>query len=97
MLVTKDGAVRVEVRAKPRAHKSRVVGVRDGALEVALAAPPVDGAANEALVETLAKACGVAKSAVTLVRGASGRSKLLAVTGLTEADVRARLGAAIAR
>jgi uncharacterized protein len=90
-LMTKDGAVRLEVRAKPRAHKSRVVGVREGALEVQLAAPPVDGAANDELVRLLADALGVAKSAVHIVRGDSGRNKLVAIQGVGEADVRARL------
>ncbi len=90
-LVTKDGAVRVEVHAKPRASKSRVVGVRDGALDVAIAAPPVDGAANAELVATLAKALAVPKSAIAIVRGETGRAKLLALEGLTEGEVRARL------
>jgi uncharacterized protein (TIGR00251 family) len=94
-LVVKDGEVRFEVHAKPRAKKSAIVGVRSpgGALEVAIAAPPVDGAANEELVATLARALGVPKRDVRIVRGEGGRSKLLAVTGLREAEVRARLAA----
>jgi uncharacterized protein YggU (UPF0235/DUF167 family) len=44
-----DGAVVFEVRVAPRASRSRVIGVQDGALKVALTAPPVDGASNEAL------------------------------------------------
>jgi uncharacterized protein (TIGR00251 family) len=90
-LVVIDGAVRIEVRAKPRASKTRLVGVRDGALEVALAAPPVDGEANAALVEVLSRALGVPKSRVTIVRGASGRNKLVSVAGVDAAQVRARL------
>ena len=49
------GELRLKVRVKPRASKSRVLGTRDGVLEVAVAAPPVDGAANEELVRTLAE------------------------------------------
>jgi len=90
-LVAKDDAVRVEVRARPRAHKSRLVGERDGALEVQLAAPPVDGAANEELVKTLAHAAGVAKSAVRIVRGEGGRNKLVEIAGLTPEAFRAAL------
>ena len=90
-LTTKDGAVRLEVRARPRAHKSRLVGAREGALEVQLAAPPVDGAANEELVRTLAAAAGVAKSAVHIVRGETGRNKLVEIVGLGESELRARL------
>jgi uncharacterized protein (TIGR00251 family) len=81
------------VHAKPRAQKSRLVGVREGRLEVSLAAPPVDGAANAELVATLAKALGVRKGAVSIVRGEAGRAKLVEVAGLTEDEVCARLRA----
>jgi uncharacterized protein (TIGR00251 family) len=89
-----DGVV-VEVRAKPRAHKTRILGVRDGALEVQLAAPPVDGAANEELVRALADAAGVPKSAVRLVRGDASRTKLVAIAGITEAVLRERLAGGV--
>lgn len=52
-------------------------------VRIRLAARPVDGQANKALVEFIAKLCGVRKSAVTLVRGHTSRSKLLAVDGIT--------------
>lgn len=87
---TRDGRVRFQVKVKPRASRSAVLGVRDGVLEVAVAAPPVDGAANAELVRTLAAALGVAKSALEIVSGASGKNKLVAVRGLEEADVRSR-------
>lgn len=90
-LVTKDGAVRVEILAKPRASKSRIVGEKGGVLEVAIAAPPVDGAANAELIATLARALDVPKSAIAIVRGEGGRAKLVAIAGATEEDVRARL------
>jgi len=90
-LTRKGDAVRFEVHARPRAKKSRVMGVREGRLDVSLAAPPVDGAANAELLETLAKALGVPKSQIELVRGGSGRTKLVEVHGLDENQVRARL------
>ena len=83
-----DGAVVFEVRVAPRASRSRVVGVQDGALKVALTAPPVDGAANEALRKLLAKALGVSKSDVEIVRGDRARIKLLRIDGIRAADVR---------
>jgi uncharacterized protein (TIGR00251 family) len=83
-----DGAVVFEVRVAPRASRSRVVGVQDGALKVALTAPPVDGAANEALRKLLAKALGVSKSDVEIVRGDRARIKVLRVNGIHAADVR---------
>jgi uncharacterized protein (TIGR00251 family) len=90
-LVDKDGAVRIEIHAKPRAKKSRILGARGDALEVSLAAPPVDGAANDELVRTLADALGVPRRQVVLVRGESSRQKLVEVTGLSLEEVRARL------
>ena len=83
--------MRIEVRAKPRAKKSAIVGVREGALEVAIAARPVDGAANAELVNVLAEALEVPRSSVRIVRGEGGRNKLIAVLGIGESDVRARL------
>jgi len=85
-----DG-VRLRVRVKPRASRSRVVGVREGNLEVAVAAPPVDGEANAELVAFLARTLGVAKSAVELVSGETTRVKTLAVRGVDAAGVRSIL------
>lgn len=85
-----DGTI-VEVRVVPRAGKSKVSGVRDGAVLVHLAAPPVDGAANAALVVLLAEALGVPRRAVTLTRGDTARRKAVLVAGLSPADVRTRL------
>lgn len=90
LTATEDG-VSLEVHAKPRASKSRVVGVRAGVLDVALAAPPVDGAANEELVATLARVLSVPRRAVTIVRGESSRSKRVVVAGVAVEEVRARL------
>lgn len=87
-----DGAVVFEVRVAPRASHSRVIGVQGGALKVALTAPPVDGAANEALRKMLAKMLGVSKSNVEIVRGDRSRVKLLRVDGIRAADVRFDLG-----
>ena len=87
-----DGAVVFEVRVAPRASRSRVIGVQDGALKVALTAPPVDGAANEALRKLLAKMLGVPKSDVEIVRGDRARIKLLRIDGIRAADVRFDLG-----
>jgi len=92
LVVTREGAVRFEVHAKPRARRSRIVGEQGEALVVQLAAPPVDGAANAELVELLASVLSVPKRDVTLARGESGRVKLVEVRGLTADEVRARLG-----
>jgi len=87
-IVEQDGAVTFEVRVAPRASRNRVMGVQDGALKVALTAPPVDGAANEALTKLIAKALGVAKSDVEILRGDRARIKVLRVRGVRAEEVR---------
>ena len=79
------------VRAQPRASREQIKGVAAGALTVALTAPPVEGEANAALIALLARTLGVAKRDVALTRGASGRNKTVAVTGLTAGDLRTAL------
>ncbi len=66
--------------------------MREGALEVRVGAPPVEGAANDALLELLARELGVPRRALVLVSGDHGRSKRVRIEGLTPAEVRARLG-----
>ena len=95
-LVEKDGAVRFEVHAKPRAKKSTIVGERGDAIEVALAAPPVDGAANEELIRVVSTSLDVPKRDVELVRGETSREKLLAVRGLSLPELELRLRASFA-
>jgi uncharacterized protein (TIGR00251 family) len=90
---TREGTVRIEVDAKPRSRKSRIVGVRNGALVVHLAAAPVDGEANAELVATLARLLGIPRRDVTIVRGATARSKVVEVRGLSGVEVQARLRA----
>jgi uncharacterized protein (TIGR00251 family) len=90
-VVEKEGAVRFEVYAKPKAKKSRVVGERGDAVEVAIAAPPVEGAANEELIRFLASLLGVRKRDITLLRGETSHTKLLEVTSITPDELRARL------
>ncbi|HUM12605.1 MAG TPA: DUF167 domain-containing protein [Myxococcaceae bacterium] len=86
------GGVELSVRAKPRASRPGLGAVRDGALDVRVSAAPVEGAANEALVELLARQLDVPRRAVSLVSGEHGRSKRVRIEGLTLAEVRARLG-----
>ena len=81
------GAVTLALLIQPRASRTRVVGEHDGRLKVQLAAPPVDGEANAALVAFLADALGVKKGAVALLRGDTGRRKTVRVDGVTAAGV----------
>lgn len=75
-----DGADLVlELRVQPRAARSELAGQRAGRLLVRLHAPPVDGRANAALVELLARECGVPRGAVVIEQGRAGRDKRVRV------------------
>ena len=81
--------IRVGVHVQPRASRSEIVGVHGAALKVRLQAPPVDGAANEALVRLLADRLGVSWRSVRVVAGATSRAKTVEIEGTTEHAVRA--------
>ena len=85
-------AVVLEVLVQPRASRTRPVGEHGGRLKIQLAAPPVDGEANRALVEFLADTLGVRKGDVSIERGETGRRKTIRVAGVDAAAVRAALG-----
>ncbi|MBX3228318.1 MAG: YggU family protein [Labilithrix sp.] len=87
----KDFALRFEVHARPGAKRSAFKGIRGDAVEVAIGAPPVDGAANEELVRFLARELGVPRKNVEIVRGQTSKTKLVSVTGLDRETLHARL------
>ena len=79
--------VTFSVKVLPRSSKTEITGVVEGALRIKLTAPPVEGAANKALVEFLAKRLSVAKSKITILSGETGRNKTVSVSGLKKADL----------
>lgn len=87
-MTERDGAVRFAVRVQPRASRSGVDGLHGGALRVRVNAPPVDGAANAAVVDVLAEALGVARRSVRIIAGESSRSKVVEVAGVAASRVR---------
>lgn len=89
--------VRLTIRAKPRAKKSRVVAANGLTAEIALAAPPVDGAANDELVDVLSDVLGVPKRAIHISVGTKGRNKIVDVDDIEPADAAARLEKAAKR
>ena len=84
-------AIRIEIYVQPRASKTEIAGMHDGRIKVRLAAPPIDGAANAALIDFIATKLAIAKSRVRIVAGATGRRKVVEVDGITEEIVRERL------
>lgn len=80
------------VRVQARARHEGIVGMRHGVLIVRVSAPPVDGRANRALCALIAKAVGVAPSAVSVTRGAGVREKILRVEGFEHDELMRALG-----
>jgi uncharacterized protein len=88
----RPGGVLIRVRVKPRASKNQIEAVTpDGLLSVRLTAPPVEGAANAALTELIAKTLRVPKSAVIVVSGEKSRTKTVSVDGVGAKEVQAKL------
>ena len=81
----------IKLHVTPRGSKNEITGWRGDVLCVKITAPPVDGAANEAVVRFMADLLGVRKSQVELVSGHKSREKTLRIAGLSQADVAARL------
>ena len=84
-------STQLEVRVQPRAKRNALEAVEGQALKAYVTAPPEGGKANDALVALLAKALGVAKDRVGIVRGHRGRIKLVRIEGLAEPEARRRL------
>lgn len=87
-----SGAV-LSVRVQPRAKRAGFAGLHGDALKLAVTAPPVEGEANRAVVEYLAKVCGVPKTSLRIVRGETGRDKAVEFTTLGPEELRDRLRA----
>ena len=85
---------KIVVYCQPGAKQTQCVGLHDGKPKIQLKAPPVDGAANKALIGFLAEVFGVPKSAISIELGASGRTKRVEVVGVDDAELSRRLLAA---
>ena len=82
-----NGGVTFAVRVVPRSSRNQIVGVEGGALKIKLTAPPVEGAANAALIEFVAEWLGVRRCAVSIVSGDKARNKIVRVSGVTREQV----------
>ena len=96
-MVRGEVSIVLSVRVNPRASKNAIAGRRGEALLVRLSAPPVEGAANDALVDYLAKALSVPRRQISIVSGHKSRDKRVAIGGRTERDVAARVSAILNR
>ena len=79
---TKNG-IMIEVKVEPRSSRRQITGVMDNeVLKVKLTAPPVDGSANEQLIELISEVTGIKKSCIKIVRGLSSKRKVVEITGV---------------
>ena len=81
------------VKVHPRARKNAITGVVGSALKLSLTAPPVEGRANQAVIEFFAELFEIPRSSVTIASGETSRNKVVRIAGLTKAAVAARLSA----
>ncbi len=84
----KDDTATIEVQVKPRASRNRIEGFKDGILQVRLTSPPVEGAANTALIKLMAGELRVARGRLEILAGKSSRRKKVRIHGLSEQAVR---------
>ena len=81
----------LSVRVQPRAFRNEVAGLVGDQLKIKLTAPPVEGKANEACLDFLAKLLDLSPSRLAIIQGARSRNKVVRITGLTQTEVTARL------
>lgn len=91
MIEVTKGGVRLHLFIQPKSSKDEIVGPHNGELKIKLTAPPVDGKANEALIKFLSDFLELPKKNLTLIRGDTGRHKVVEISGLSEPDLRSRL------
>ena len=86
-ITTNASGVCLEVQIQPRSSRNQIVGEQDGRLKIKLTAPPVEGEANQALINYLAQLLQVPKKNVKLLKGESARHKLIEISGVTEQEL----------
>lgn len=90
-----EGAVELDLQVVPRASRTRIAGVQGDRLKIQLSSPPVDGAANQALIALLAETFGVKRGAVSIQSGETSKKKRVRIEGVgAEALARLELGSA---
>lgn len=89
-------SVKISVRVRPNARKSEIVDFKDGVLQLKVAAPPVEGKANNELLEFLSKILGVSKSRLSVEKGMKGRRKIIGISDCTSDQVTEQLESLVA-
>jgi uncharacterized protein len=87
--------IRISIRVKPRASRTRILRADGLSIEASLAAPPVDGAANAELIGLLSRALAVSKTSLRLILGETAKNKVVEVAGIAAEEAAERLAAAV--
>lgn len=90
-LTVADNLITFAVRVQPRASRNEIVGQLDDALKIRLAAPPVDGQANEELIRLLARFFAVSRAQISIRSGQTSKNKLIGISEIPAAEVEMRL------
>jgi len=77
----------IKIKLLPRSSKNQIVGKEGDTLKVKVTSPPVDGKANEALIELLAKRLGVSKSSIKIISGRRSKLKTVTISGLSQKEI----------
>ncbi|MFC2070246.1 DUF167 domain-containing protein [Chloroflexota bacterium] len=83
----KEEEARLVIRVQPNARQNEVQGFREGILYIKIVGPPVEGKANQELVSYLSDILGIAKSRLSIMKGATGKRKLISIRGLNQKQV----------
>lgn len=89
----KDGSVFLSVYVQPGASKTEIVGPHNGSLKIRIKSPPIDGRANEALIEFLAEFFQIAKRSIEVIKGQTQRNKVVRISGIEYKNLEAALSA----
>lgn len=84
MIQNYENGVKIKIKVQPRSSDCKIIGIHNGALKVKLRSPPLDGRANEELIELLARQIGISKSRISLIAGDKSKNKIVFVEGLTK-------------
>ena len=79
--------IRIIVRVQPNASRNELLGFKDDILRLKIAAPPVKGKANQELIAFMSDILGIRKSNLTIEKGATGKKKVISITGLTQTQI----------
>lgn len=79
-----ENSLNIQVQIQPGSSKDQIIGLHNGRLKIKISAPPVDGKANQNLIEFIAKALGVSKSKIEIVKGRTSKLKTLKISGIDQ-------------